>query len=310
MNEHTLLFNEAQNELITIRDFIRFGTSQFTLAQLFYGHGTDDAWDDALMLVFHALHLPLHYGKEVSNCRLTASERKTILSLFERRINERMPVPYLTHEAWFAGLSFYVDERVIIPRSPFAEIIKQGFQFADINLENVEHVLDLCTGSACMAIATAKLLPGVMIDAVDINSDALSVARKNIDDYDLSHQINLIKSDLFSALAGKKYDLILCNPPYVSQEEMDLLPQEYHHEPKLALVGGTDGLDLVIKILKDAAQYLEEGGVLIMEVGFSQQALINRFPQSPFLWLEFAHGGEGIFMLTKDQLRSAQSLFK
>jgi ribosomal protein L3 glutamine methyltransferase len=300
---------ELASQLFTIRDVIRFGASQFEAAQLFYGHGTDNAWDEALHLTYHILHLPLTWDKNIANCRLVKEERINILELFLKRITQRLPAPYLTHQAWFAQMPFYVDERVIIPRSPIGEIILRGFQLPQIEINTVNKVLDLCCGSGCIAIAAASNFPHLKIDAVDISPEALAVAEKNVAHYHLEHQITLIASDLFSNLQNQRYDLILCNPPYVDAEEMANLPPEYRFEPELALSAGRDGLLLAKKILKEAATFLTATGCLILEVGKSWHALQQTYPQIPFLWLDFEFGGEGVLLITHSQLQQFSKLF-
>lgn len=295
----------VENDLITVRDYLRWATSRFNEAELVFGHGTDNAWDDAVQLVCYALHLPLD-AQDILDARLTMEERKRLVHLISERIRTRKPVAYITHRAWFAGLDFYVDERVLVPRSPIAEMIPQ--HFAPWVTEFPDHILDLCTGSGCIAIATALAFSNALVDAVDIDEGALAVAKKNVELYGLSDQVQIKKSDLFSALGEQKYDLIVTNPPYVSEEEIAELSKEFQHEPKLGLFGyGKDGLDLVQKILQQAAQHLTERGVLICEVGFSEAKLIARYPLVPFTWVEFQEGGQGVFVLTVDQLRVYQS---
>lgn len=289
------------NELITIRDFMRWAVSRFNEAGLFFGHGTESAWDEAASLILHTLHLPHDTDKPILDARLTHHERETIYKIIHRRIKDRVPVPYLIHEAWFAGLSFYVDERVLIPRSPIAELITNEFApWIDIN--TVHSILDLCTGSGCIAIACANQLPHCTIDASDISADALAVAKINLARHDLLDRVNLYQADLFQGLPSQKYDLILSNPPYVGANEMAMLPPEYLHEPSLGLASGTDGLTATIQILKHAHQYLNPNGTLIVEVGNSEEALVERFPDIPFTWLDFENGGGGVFMLTEKQL--------
>lgn len=299
-----IIWNDALHSLTTVRDFVRFGGSQFERAQLYYGHGTDNAWDEALALVLFALNLSPEFSKKIAACTLTVQERKIILDLFQQRITQRIPVPYLTHEAWFAGLKFYVDRRVIIPRSPIGELLQNGLQFHDIDLEKTHKILDLCTGSGCIAITAAVQFPDAKVDAVDNDPAALQCAQKNIDTYQLGHSITLIESNLFSALASKTYDLILCNPPYVDAVAMATLPVEYNYEPNAALASGDDGLTHAHEILHNAGAHLTEHGVLILEVGASAPALQRAYPHIPFLWLEFAHGGEGVLLLTRDQLQN------
>ncbi|OGT42960.1 MAG: ribosomal protein L3 N(5)-glutamine methyltransferase [Gammaproteobacteria bacterium RIFCSPHIGHO2_12_FULL_40_19] len=295
-------------ELLTIRDYIRYATSCFNEASLYFGHGTDNAWDEAVALTFHTLHLPHHIHPAVLDAHITKDEQTKLIHLIDQRVTKRIPIAYLTHEAWFAGLAFYVDERVLIPRSPLAELIENHFQPWLVSTE-VENLLDLCTGSACIAIACAKAFPQTTVDASDISLDALSVAKINILRHGVENQIQLIESDLFASLPQKKYDIIISNPPYVCAEEMDTLPPEYLHEPQLGLSAGTDGLDFAIRILKNAPTFLKPNGILIVEVGNSEEALSARFPTIPFTWVEFERGGGGVFILTAEQLRTQQALF-
>lgn len=292
---------QALQDLVTITDFVRWGASRFSAAGLHYGHGTDNAVDEALVLVRHALHLGHDLPREFYAARLTQAERRAVLELFERRIDERMPAPYLTGEAWFAGLPFYVDRRVLIPRSPFAELIEGGFA-PWLEAERVERVLDLCTGSACIAIAAALAFPAATVDAVELSAGALEVARRNVDRHAVSGQVTLLEGDLWSPVAGRDYDLIVSNPPYVGAEEMVALPPEYGHEPALGLRSGSDGLDVVTRILAGARAHLRPGGTLVVEVGNSAEAVAAARPDLPFTWLEFAHGGSGVFLLTAEEL--------
>ena len=293
------------DELVTIKDFIRWGYCQLNQADVYYGHGTDNAMDEIFMLVMASLHLQPEEADKFLDCRLTADEKETLAQRLDKRISLRIPTAYLTHEAWFAGLPFYVDERVLIPRSPLAELIDAQFT-PWIDPEQVHRILDLCTGSACIAIACAYAFPGVQVDAADISDDALDVAKTNIGRHALGEQVEAIQSDLMDDLAGRHYDIIVCNPPYVSAEEMQTLPQEYLYEPKIALQSGQDGLNIVKQILRDAGAHLSPNGILIVEVGNSQPALINAFPDMPFLWLEFSRGGDGVLLLTAEQLQSYQ----
>jgi ribosomal protein L3 glutamine methyltransferase len=289
-------------QLTTIRDYIRWGASRFNEAGLFFGHGTASATDEAAMLVLHAIHQPYDLPSGYFNCVLDSAERVAILTLLERRISERKPASYLTQQAWFAGLPFYVDERVLVPRSPFAELIEQRFEPWLDDPEAVRDVLDLCTGSGCIAIATAFAFPDASVDAVDISSDALAVARINVDRHDLDAQVNLLQSDLFGAVGAKKYDLIVSNPPYVSHAEWAALPLEYHAEPRIGLESGETGLDCVSTILTQAKAHLKPGGLLIVEVGSSAEALEAAYPLLPFCWIDFERGGDGVFVLSFDQL--------
>lgn len=292
-------------DLKTIRDFIRFAMSQFNAAGLYYGHGTDNAWDESIALILHTLHLPHDIDPMILDAHLIEEEKEKIYHLINQRVEKRIPVPYLTHEAWFAGLPFYVDERVLIPRSPIAELIKNNFQ-PWVDPDEVQHVLDLCTGSGCIAIACAKAFPGVEVDASDISPDALAVAKINALRHAVEDQVHLYESDLFTSLQKKQYDIIVSNPPYVSTEEMFTLPNEYKHEPGLGLAAGTQGLDIAIRILREASLYLAANGILIIEVGNSEYSLTETYPTIPFTWLEFQHGGGGVCMLTAEQLQEYQ----
>ena len=295
-------------ELHTLSDFIRWGASRFNEAGLHYGHGTDNAVDDALTLVLHALHLQHGLAPELFSARLTRDEKQRVLELLSQRYEKSIPVPYLTNEARFAGLSFYVDERVLVPRSPIAELIEQQFE-PWVDPDNVGHVLDMCTGSACIAIACALAFPDAQVDAVDISTDALAVAQKNIEQHGMDGLLNLYKSNLFAELPAQRYDIIVSNPPYVSAEEMTTLPEEFTHEPELGLVSGADGLDACIEILAEASNRLNDDGILVVEVGNSAGALVDRFPEVPFLWLDFERGGEGVFLLTAEQVREHHEEF-
>ncbi len=292
-------------ELRTIRDFIRFATSQFNAAGLFYGHGTDNAWDEAASLVLHTLHLPHDINPGVLDAALIQEEKSDLFHLIEKRVIKRVPTPYLTHEAWFAGLPYYVDERVLIPRSPIAELIQNHFEPWISHSLEVNHILDLCTGSGCIAIACAKAFPEASVDASDISEEALAVAKINVLRHKVEDQVTLYQSNLFDALPAKQYDIIVSNPPYVSSLEMAELPDEYRHEPKLGLAAGDDGLDLAKLILKNAARYLSPQGILVVEVGNSEYALADCYPGLPFTWIDFQNGGGGVFMLTAEQLKEA-----
>lgn len=295
-------------ELHTIRDMLRWAISRFNESGLYYGHGTDSSWDEALTLILRGLHLPHDINPELLKSNITAAEREHLQKLIERRIHDRIPVPYLIHEAWFAGMPFYVDERVLVPRSPIAELIEHEFQ-PWLDIGKVETILDLCTGSGCIAIACAKTFPHIQVDASDISTDALAVAKMNVLRYDIADQVQLFESDLFTELPPKKYDLIICNPPYVDAADMAALPLEYHHEPRLGLAAGNDGLDIVKRILATAQSYLSPTGTIIVEVGNSETALAENYPDVPFTWLEFQRGGGGVFLLTAQQLAAWQKLF-
>ncbi|WP_133407518.1 50S ribosomal protein L3 N(5)-glutamine methyltransferase [Parashewanella tropica] len=300
---------EAVNELQTVGDMLRWAVSRFNDADIYYGHGTDNAWDEAIALVFHALHLPHEIGQQVINTNLLTSEKHKIVDLIIRRVNERIPVPYLTNKAWFSNLEFYVDERVLVPRSPIAEMIANRFGPWLYN-KPVNRVLDLCTGSACIAIACAYEFEEAEVDALDISDDALEVAQINVESHHVIDRVFPMQSDLFSAIPkGPQYDLIVSNPPYVDEEDLSEMPNEYHHEPEIGLGSGRDGLDLTKRILANAADYLTESGVLVVEVGNSMVHLMEQFPEVPFTWVNFEHGGDGVFVLTRDQLVENESLF-
>lgn len=299
-------YQAAAEQLVTLRDFLRWATSRFHEAQLFYGHGNDDAFNEATQLMLHSLQLPVSDMPDIFlDARLTSDEKTSLLGLIKRRIDERLPVPYLTHEAWFAGLPFYVDERVLIPRSPFAELIANDFSPWLTAPENVTHILDMCTGSACIAIALAYAFPEAAVDAVDISSDALDVAKINQSKHQLTDRLQLIESDLWANLDEKqRYDLIVSNPPYVGDDEMATLPAEYHHEPAAALRADDNGLALVEQIIIGAAEFLTPDGLLFVEVGNSDEAVSEKWPMMDFMWLDFEQGGHGVFMLTQPQCQT------
>jgi len=292
-----------------VRDCVRIGISWFEQAQLFFGHGTDNALDEATSLVLFALNLPHDLPGHFMDAHLTDAERQRVYSLFSKRVLERRPAPYLTGRIWFAGHEFKVNEHVLIPRSPIAELINEAFA-PWVDADQVERILDLCTGSACIAIACAYAFPDASVDAVDISPEALAVAEENVALHDMEPQVELIQSDLFDQLGERRYDLIVTNPPYVDLDEMTARPAEFMHEPALALESGHDGLDAIRIILREAANHLNDGGVLVAEVGASQQTLTDAFPQVPFLWLDFEHGGEGVFILTRDQLVDFKEMFE
>jgi ribosomal protein L3 glutamine methyltransferase len=300
--------NNIIEELDSLIDFLRWTSSQFQQHKLYFGHGTDNALDEAIALITQSLYLPRRMPDHLWLARLTMQEKRLILQRIEKRIQQRVPLPYLTKQAWFAELEFYVDERVLIPRSPLAEIIEHNFEpWLDMN--SVNRVLDLGTGSGCIAIAIGHYF-GVEVDAVDISPDALEVAEQNIIKHKLEDLVHTVQSDLFKNLAGIHYDLIIANPPYVDALGMNNLPAEYRHEPSSALEAGKDGLFFVRKILAEAANYLTTDGILIVEVGASAEALIEQYNDVPFVWLEFANGGDGVFLLFGEQVRQYQALFQ
>ena len=300
---------EQPDGLITIRDYIRWGASRFNGAGVFFGHGTDNALDEAAELVLATLHLDSRLPGGFHECHLTLSERVTITALIERRVAERVPVAYLTGRSWFAGLEFKVNDQVLVPRSPIAELIEAGFE-PWIDAEGVERVLDLCTGSGCIGIAAAVYLPEADVDLVDCSAAALSVATQNLERHAVADRVRVLESDLFDQLAGQRYDVICSNPPYVARAELAGLPAEYHREPHLGLFGGEDGLDLVLRILSGAGRHLTEQGILILEVGSAAPALERRLPLVPWTWIEFERGGEGVLVLTREQIELHQPQFE
>ncbi len=291
------------DELRTPRDFVRWGASRFNEAGLFFGHGTDNAVDEATLLVLHALHLPHGVPDELLRATLTRPERAEVLALLRRRIEERVPAPYLTHEAWFAGLSFYVDDRVLVPRSLLGEVVEGGFS-PWLDAVAVDRILDLGTGSGCIAIACALAFPEAAVDAVDVSAEALEVARVNVERHGVEDRVLLLRSDLFEDLPAGRYQLIVSNPPYVDAGEIARMPEEYRREPVLGLAAGEDGLDLVRRILAGAAGRLTDDGILVVEVGASRPALERAFPHVPFTWLELESGPDEVFLLTASELAS------
>jgi len=296
-------YDDAIDELRTIGDLVRWAASSFTEAGLTFGHGADNAFDEAFALVRFSLQLPHDIPPYMINCRLTKAERRKAVDFINERISTGKPLAYITHEAQFAGLSFYVDERVLIPRSPIAELIQQHFE-PWIDSDRVMRILDLCTGSACIATACAYAFPYAQVVATDISDDALVVANTNIEQHNISGRVTLIKSDVFSHLKKEDlpFDIIVGNPPYVNADDMARLTKEYHYEPVLGLEAGQDGLDVVSKILDGAHSYLADDGLLVVEVGNSANALIEKYPSTPFTWPNFEHGGQGVFVLSADQL--------
>jgi ribosomal protein L3 glutamine methyltransferase len=285
----------------TVEQLIHYGTLLFEQSALWFGHGTDNAFDEAAELVFFGARLRHEDAADVYSRQLEAAQRAAVLALFERRIAERIPAAYLTHRMWFAGYEFYVDERVLVPRSPIAELVEAQFQ-PWIDPAKVRRILDFGTGSGCIAIASALAMPAAHVDASDVSNDALAVAAINIARHGVQERVRAIRSDVFDALPGERYDVIVSNPPYVGDAEMADLPPEYRHEPATGLHSGFDGLDVVRRILDGAAAHLEPHGLLIVEVGNSETTLVEAFPQVPFTWLEFERGGGGVFLLTAEQL--------
>ncbi len=296
------MFTQAETQLHTFRDLLRFAVSRFNEAGLFFGHGSTNAYDEAAYLILHTLHLPPDQLEAFLDARLTSAELTQVLSIIKRRTLEKIPAAYLTHEAWLGDFSFYVDKRVLIPRSFIAELLREQLAPWVTDPTAIHSALDLCTGSGCLAILLAHAFENAKIDATDISNETLEVASKNVDDYGLEQRINLLQSDLFSALAGRRYDLIISNPPYVNAEAMAALPEEYRHEPRNALASGEDGLEATQAILQEAANYLTEEGMLIVEIGHNRAALEEIFPQIPFTWLETSAGDGFVFMLKRDHL--------
>jgi ribosomal protein L3 glutamine methyltransferase len=296
------MFNQAKTHLSTVSDLLRFAVSRFNQANLFFGHGTTNAYDEAAYLILHTLHLPLDRLEPFLDARLLQEEVDAVVEILRRRIEERLPAPYLTHEAWLGDLRFYVDERVIVPRSFIAELLREQLQPWVEDPEAITSGLDMCTGSGCLAILMALTFPNALIDAVDLSTDALDVARRNVADYGLEDQLSLIQSDLFTALEGRRYDLIVSNPPYVNAPSMQTLPEEYRREPVGALASGEDGLEHVRTILREAPKHLNKGGLLVVEIGHNRDALEEAFPELPFTWLETSAGDEHVFLLTREQL--------
>ena len=304
MNTPLHAFDDT-HELRTLRDWLRFTVSAFNEAGLSFGHGSDNAYDEAAYLILHTLHLPLDTLEPFLDAHITERERQALLDLLRRRVEQRVPAAYLTNEAWLGEFKFYVDERVIVPRSFIAELLRDGLAPWVEQPENVISVLDMCTGSGCLAILAAHTFPNAEVDAVDLSEDALAVAEHNVDDYGLHDRVRLVQSNLFEALAGERYDIILSNPPYVDAESVDALPPEYLHEPELALGSGEDGLDATREIIARAADHLHPGGLLIVEIGHNREALEAAYPDLPFTWLEVAAGDEFVFLLKREDLPNA-----
>jgi ribosomal protein L3 glutamine methyltransferase len=299
------MINGTTDELVTIRDWLRWAVSRFNESELFFGHGTDNAWDEAVWLVLATLHLPRDTLEPWLDAHLTKSERLTLLNNLQQRVVHRLPTAYLVQEAWLGPYRFYVDQRVIVPRSFFAELLENGFAPWIDDPESVGAALDLCTGSGCLAILMAHAFPNADVDAIDISADALVVACRNIADYHLDNRVHAIESDLFAAVKGKRYDLILSNPPYVTAAAMDALPAEYRHEPALALAAGPDGLDVVRRILAQARAHLNPGGLLAIEVGHNQDLVEAAFPDMPMVWLDTEHAEGKVFLVTREDLPAA-----
>ena len=301
--------SSGTESLHTPRELIRWGADLFERAGLAFGHGTDNALDESALLVLHELQIGYGQPDEVLDAELGDDDRLRVIELLERRVASRKPAAYLVNEAWFAGLSFYVDERVLVPRSPIAELIEAGFA-PWIGRQPVRNILDLCTGSGCIGIACAYAFPEARIDIAELSPDALEVAAENIRRHGLEARVTPVESNLFAGLTGRCYDIIVSNPPYVPQQEVCELEAEFQHEPALGLIAGTDGLDIVTSILADAGKHLRDEGILVVEVGHSQERLVELFPDVPFLWLEFEYGGEGVFLLESARLHEHRETFR
>lgn len=294
----------TRQELHTIRDLLRYAVSRFTVAQLSFGHGSDNAWDEAVYLLLHVLHLPLDTLEPFLDARLLDDEKKRCLDLIERRLNERIPAAYLTGEAWLQGHRFAVDQRVIVPRSPISELLVEALEPWVADADDVDYVLDLCTGSGCLAILAALAFPNAQVDAVDLSEHALEVADLNIEQFGLDGRVTTHRSDLFEQLPECRYQLIICNPPYVNDHSMESLPPEYRHEPTEALAGGHDGMDIVRRLLRDAPQFMSDDGILVLEIGNEFENFITAFPELEPVWLSTANSSDQILMLTREQLVS------
>lgn len=290
------------DDLLTVRDWLRYATSRFTAESLVFGHGTSRAVDEAAYLILHALHLPIDDLEPWLDCRLTRAEREKVAAIIDKRITTRKPAPYLTNEAWIKGHSFYCDERVIVPRTYFGELLEERLSAVVAEPDAVENVLDLCTGSGCIAILAALTFPNAAVDAVDISPDALAVAERNVAEYGLEDRIRLVRSDLFAGLAGKRYDLILSNPPYVAAAAMAEFPAEYKAEPAIAHAGGSDGMEIARRIIENAGRHLTPGGALVVEVGTGGPLLERDFPHLPFLWLNTEESEGEVFALPASAL--------
>jgi len=287
----------ARNELFTLRDHLRYAVSRFTAAGLFFGHGSDNAWDEAAYLTLHTLNLPLDRLEPFLDARLLPQERDALLEIYRRRCEDRLPAAYLTSEAWLAGHRFYVDERVIVPRSFIAELLQEHLAPWVDDPWSIQTALDLCTGSGCLAVLTALAFPEARVDAVDLSPEAISVAERNVAEYRLHDRVEIIRSDAFSKLQGRRYDLIISNPPYVNADSVAALPPEYLHEPVMALGSGRDGLDFTRIILREAKRHLTEDGLLVVEIGHNRAELEAAYPTLPFTWLDTAAGDEFVFLL-------------
>jgi len=302
MNLNLVEHKEITESLITLRDYIRWGSSEFHRQKLTFGHGFNRALDEAVYLVLHALSLPFDWPESYFDTRLTETEREQVLNLLMKRIYSRKPTAYLTNEAWFCGLPFYVDERVLVPRSPIAELINNQFE-PWLDSASVDNVLDLCTGSGCIAIACQYAFPDAQVSASDLSADAIEVATKNCKKHGFEQTLSLYESDLFENIPAQKFDLIVSNPPYVDAQDMADLTDEFKAEPEMGLAAGQDGLEIVDRMLIQAVDYLSDHGLLVVEVGNSQQAMMEKYSDLPLSWIEFENGGGGVFCITAEELK-------
>ncbi|NVJ62085.1 MAG: 50S ribosomal protein L3 N(5)-glutamine methyltransferase [Gammaproteobacteria bacterium] len=299
--DQTVDIDTSLDDLSSILDWVRWCTSQMSEHQVYFGHGTDNPWDESVALVLQSLQLPFDYPSELYSARLTKSEKTRIIDFLKQRIEQRKPLAYITNQAYFHGLPFYVDDRVLVPRSPISELIEARFE-PFIDAQQVDSILDLCTGSGCIAIACATEFEEAFVLASDISIEALEVAQINVEQHELEERVGLIQSDVFAGIPNQQFDIIVSNPPYVDAEDLADMPLEYHSEPEIGLGSGLDGLDITRQILREASEFLTENGVLIVEVGNSWPALQEAYPDVDFQWLEFERGGDGVFLLTRDQL--------
>ena len=290
------------DQMFTVRDWLRWAVSRFNEAGLFFGHGTDNAYDEAAYLILHTLHLPLDRLEPFLDARLTASERLAVANVLDLRVVRRLPAAYLTGEAWLGDYRFRVDERVIVPRSYFAELLRERLSPWLDDPDAIHAALDMCTGSGCLAILMADAFPAASIDAADLSADALAVAAANVADYELEEQVRLVQSDLFAALDGCRYDLIVCNPPYVTAAAMSDLPAEYRHEPVLALASGDDGLDFIRRLLAEARGHMTENGLLLVEVGHNAELVDAAFPELPLTWIDTPSSEGKVFLVSASDL--------
>jgi ribosomal protein L3 glutamine methyltransferase len=298
------MHESAHHELQTLRDLLRYAISQFNASKLSFGHGNDNAWDEAVYLLLHTLHLPLDTLEPFLDARVLPEERERFLKLVERRKNERLPAAYLTGEAWLQGQRFMVDQRVIIPRSPISELLAQDLAPWVSNPEDIDFVLDLCTGSGCLAVLAALAFENAQVDAVDLSEQALEVADLNIEHFGLDGRVATHRSDLFDQLPHCEYKVIVCNPPYVNEHSMQALPAEYRHEPAIALAGGEDGMDLIRRLLRDAPDFMAHDGILVLEIGNEYDHFIRAFPELDPVWLSTENTEDQILLLTREQLAS------